>query len=77
VACLPVFFTGARIGRREGALLLSWYVAYTTYLILHASDHHALPAYSAALLWLALPLTVAGLALSVAGALRRPSRPPA
>lgn len=34
VVCLPVFFTGSRISRREGALFLAGYIAYTAYLIL-------------------------------------------
>ncbi|MDD3275519.1 MAG: calcium/sodium antiporter [Kiritimatiellales bacterium] len=36
VICLPIFFTGKRISRREGALLLSGYIAYMAYLILTA-----------------------------------------
>lgn len=33
-ACLPIFFTGYRISRPEGALFLVGYVAYTAYLVL-------------------------------------------
>ncbi|MCM2370265.1 calcium/sodium antiporter [Aporhodopirellula aestuarii] len=33
VACLPIFFTGGRISRWEGALFLAGFVAYTAYLI--------------------------------------------
>ena len=33
VACLPVFFTGLTISRREGLLFLLGYAAYTAYLI--------------------------------------------
>jgi cation:H+ antiporter len=57
-ACLPVFFTGARISRLEGALLLGYYVAYTLYLILAASHHDALPKYSAVMLYFVIPLTL-------------------
>lgn len=32
-ACLPIFFTGYRISRLEGALFLVGYVAYTAYLV--------------------------------------------
>ncbi|HSM04255.1 MAG TPA: calcium/sodium antiporter, partial [Longimicrobiales bacterium] len=39
VICLPVFLTGANISRREGAVFLLYYVAYMTYLVLHATDH--------------------------------------
>ena len=38
VACLPIFFTGNRIARWEGALFLAYYVAYTIYVILDAAD---------------------------------------
>ncbi len=34
--CLPVFFTNHTISRKEGALFLAYYGAYTTYLVLHA-----------------------------------------
>jgi cation:H+ antiporter len=36
IACLPIFFTGGVISRKEGALLLGYYVTYTLYLILTA-----------------------------------------
>ncbi|MFA7257764.1 MAG: calcium/sodium antiporter [Kiritimatiellales bacterium] len=36
VICLPVFVTGKRISRGEGALFLGGYIAYTAYLILTA-----------------------------------------
>ncbi len=57
VACLPVFFTGRAIARWEGALFLGYYIAYTAYLILGATRHDALPAFSAAMLEFVLPLT--------------------
>lgn len=57
LACLPIFFTGGRISRWEGALLLGYYVAYTLYLILAASQHDALSRFSAAMLYFVLPLT--------------------
>jgi cation:H+ antiporter len=55
VACLPVFFTGARVNRGEGALFLALYAAYTLYLILHATGHDALGTYGAAMAFV-LPL---------------------
>ncbi len=57
-ACLPVFFTGGRISRGEGALFLGYYVAYTLYLIFAAAQHDALPRFSAVMLYFALPLTL-------------------
>lgn len=58
VACLPVFVTGRRIARWEGAVFLFYYAAYTTYLILAAQHHDALPAFSNAMLGFVVPLTV-------------------
>jgi cation:H+ antiporter len=63
VACLPVFFTGARIARWEGALFLALYVAYTLYLILDATGHDALAGYGAAMAYFVLPLTAVTLAV--------------
>lgn len=58
VACLPIFFVGYTIARWEGAVFLGYYVAYTTYLILAATEHDALPEFSSAMLYFVLPLTV-------------------
>ncbi len=37
VVCLPIFFTGKRISRGEGALLLSGYIGYMAWLLLTAA----------------------------------------
>jgi cation:H+ antiporter len=58
VACLPIFFVGYTIARWEGGLFLAYYVAYTTYLVLAATQHDALPAFSDAMLYFVLPLTI-------------------
>jgi len=57
-ACMPIFVTGGVISRREGFVLLAYYIAYTTYLILTATSHDALPAFNAAMLYFVLPLTL-------------------
>ncbi len=62
VACLPVFFTGARVARWEGLLFLLLYAAYSGYLVLRAGGHAALGDYGAAML-LTLPLV--GLTLAI------------
>lgn len=56
--CLPIFFVNYRIGRWEGALFLSYYIFYTAYLILDASRHDALPAFSAIMRWFVIPATI-------------------
>lgn len=63
VACLPILASGARIDRWEGALFLAFYVAYSAYLLLRATAHDHLPAFSAVMLAFVLPLTVVTLAI--------------
>ncbi len=58
LVCLPIFFTGGIINRWEGTLLLGYYIAYTTYLLLAASHHDALAGYSTTMLYYAVPLTL-------------------
>ncbi len=70
VACLPVFFTGYEISRWEGALFVGYYVIYLAYLILAATQHDALPAFSAVMMLFVLPLTLITLAVTVLRELR-------
>ena len=56
-ACLPLFYTGGMISRPEGALLLAYYAAYSLYVILAATQHDALPRFSAVMLYFVIPLT--------------------
>jgi cation:H+ antiporter len=71
VACLPLFFTGWRIDRWEGWLFLGAYVAYTAYLVLRATEHAALPAYSLALGAFVLPLVAVTITVVAAREWRR------
>jgi cation:H+ antiporter len=70
-ACLPIFFTGMRIARWEGAVLLFYYAAYAAYLVLQATQHDALPGYSLAMRWFALPITGLTMLVTVGQALKR------
>lgn len=70
VAALPVFFHGYLIARWKGAVFLAYYAAYTTWLVLDATDHPALDEFGLAMLGFALPLTVLTLAVITARALR-------
>jgi cation:H+ antiporter len=70
VACLPIFFTGHCIARWEGALFLGYYVAYTAYLLLNASGHDALPAFSRVMVLFVVPLTVVTLLVVTIRAVR-------
>jgi len=57
VIALPIFFTGRLISRGEGSVLLAYYVAYTLYLLMDASDDPRLPWLGNAILYVAIPLT--------------------
>lgn len=63
VACLPVFFVGARISRWEGAVFVTYYGAYLAYLILVTKGHDALRTFSAVMWGGLTPL--AALTLSI------------
>lgn len=63
VALLPIAFTGYGIARWEGALFVAYYAAYVTFLLLDATTHDALPAYSALMLTFVAPLTALTLLL--------------
>ncbi|MGL5287390.1 MAG: calcium/sodium antiporter [Aeromonas sp.] len=57
LACLPIFFTGYTIARWEGMLFLAYYVAYTLWLILHATDSALQAPFASAMSLFVLPLT--------------------
>jgi cation:H+ antiporter len=57
IACLPIFFTGYRIGRLEGALFLGYAVFYTAYLLATAVEHAEVIAITEALALVVIPLT--------------------
>lgn len=70
IACLPIFFTGHRIARWEGALFLGYYTAYITALILIATGSEAWPLFRLLMLSFMLPLTTITLLVVVARSLR-------
>jgi cation:H+ antiporter len=65
VACLPIFLTGNIIARWEGGIFVVYYVAYTVYLILTASEHALLPQFQQFMFWFVVPLTVLTIGVSV------------
>lgn len=62
--CLPILFTGERIGRREGGLMFGYYVAYTVYLVMTVRDAAMLDELTWVLLAAVIPATLIVLALS-------------
>ena len=76
VACLPIFFTGNLIARWEGGLFFAYYLAYTTYLILAATQAAITRTFETIMIAFVIPLTVITLLVAVARAARaRPKRP--
>jgi cation:H+ antiporter len=71
VACLPIFFHGSQISRWEGFLLLGYYVAYTAYLVMASTKHEGLDAFSDAMLFIVLPLTIVTLVVITVQELRK------
>ena len=58
IACLPIFFTGHKIARWEGALFLGYYAAYMVYLFMDSSQHELLPLFNNVMFLFVAPLTV-------------------
>ncbi len=58
IACLPIFFTGSRIDRWEGAVFLGYYACYMAYLVLRATEHDLLQPFSQTMMYFVLPLTL-------------------
>lgn len=65
LAALPVFFTGYNISRWEGAVFLAYYVAYTLFLFLAATEHDALRPYSVLMFVFVVPITAITLVVLV------------
>lgn len=71
LACLPIFFTDRMIARWEGVLFLSYYVAYTVYLILRSAQHDQLPLFNSVMQVYVIPLTVVTLLVLTVRAIKR------
>ncbi len=76
VACLPIFFTGHRIDRWEGALFLTYYGAYAAYVVAAAVGSSTVDEMVAAALWFVVPLSVLTLGVFALREIRRPYADP-
>ncbi len=65
ITCFPIFFTGYIIDRGEGGLFLTYYFAYAIFLLLNATKHGSLDAFSAMMFWFVNPLTAITLLILV------------
>jgi cation:H+ antiporter len=59
--CLPIFLSRFSITRWEGLLFLLYYLLYTIYLVLDSGGHDAVTGFSAMVMTIVLPLTLATL----------------
>jgi cation:H+ antiporter len=71
IACLPIFFDNL-LERWEGGLFLAYYIAYTSYLFLNATQHSALSTFSAVMLWFFIPLTLLTLLILMWQGIKKP-----
>jgi len=62
--CVPVFWTGGRIARTEGVVLVGYYGLYLTYLLLHATSHDFEDDFRFAMIAFVIPLTVVASAIA-------------
>lgn len=70
IACLPIFFTGHEISRWEGGIFFAYYLAYTAYIVMQATNNSWLDPFHDAMLYFALPLTLLTLAIGLYRQLR-------
>lgn len=75
IACLPIFAAGNVIARWQGGLFVAYYVAYTLYVVLAATEHDALPVFSVVMWAFVLPLTVVTLGVVAWRTQRKERRP--
>jgi cation:H+ antiporter len=69
--CIPLFFTGCRITRLEGAVMVGYFVAYNLYLFMGATDAAYTRSFEVAMTVFVMPITALAIAFSVLQALRR------
>jgi len=65
IACLPIFVSGHLIARWEGCLFFAYYIAYTAYLVMTATQYGWLQDFRTAMLFFIMPMTVITLTVSV------------
>lgn len=58
IACFPIFFTGNRVSRWEGAMMFSYYVAYVVYILREATVQSDDIVFEAVIGGFVVPLTV-------------------
>lgn len=72
IACLPIFFTGNLVARWEGGLFFGYYIAYTTYLVLAATNASVTRTFGTIMFVFVIPLTIVTLLVGVVRVNRKP-----
>jgi len=57
-ACIPIFFSGYKISRREGVLFFGYFVVYIVWIVLSSTQHDLLEAFSNIMLYFVIPITL-------------------
>jgi len=65
IAVLPIIFTGYAVQRWEGAVFFGLYIAFTTYLVLNATEHQALTGFTQVMVFFVLPLVLIAIITTV------------
>ena len=65
VACLPIFFTGNVIARWEGGLFFFYYLTYTTYLVLDATNNDFGRTFAGVMVVFVIPITFITILITV------------
>lgn len=71
LVCLPIFYTGLRVSKLEGAVLLTYYVLWTLYLVLDARHHPFTGRYALGVVTFVVPLTAIAILGTVIAAVRK------
>jgi len=71
LVCVPLAFTGGRIARWEGAVLLGFYLAYLAWLLADATGHARAENLGAALAGFVVPLSALAFGALAVGEVRR------
>ncbi|EKV00607.1 K+dependent Na+ exchanger related-protein [Leptolyngbya sp. PCC 7375] len=61
IMCFPICFNDNLVSRWEGVLLLTYYLAYTLYLVMKSTEHGSTVMFGSALKYVIVPLTILGL----------------
>jgi cation:H+ antiporter len=69
--CIPLFFTGCRITRLEGGVMVGYFVAYTAYLAMGATDADFTRSFEVAMIGFVMPITVLAIGFSVVQTIKR------